>query len=115
MNRRAFLASLVAAPVVASLPDIQRPRFFSGGTLSAVEAFAIDKAARIARETIRTAGEIRALLGNPATPNDMARAMAAAVRGRVTVSAIASEAPPWIRTEVGSREVRRLNWTRAPV
>jgi hypothetical protein len=112
VNRRTFLTSLLAAPVVASLPDIQRPRFFSGATLSAAEAFAIDKAVRIAQETLRTAGEIRALLGKPATPNDMARAMAAAVHGHVAVHAIAREAPPWTRSEVGAREVRRLNWTR---
>jgi hypothetical protein len=113
MNRRAFLTSLLAAPVVASLPDIQRPRFFSGATLSAAEAFAIDKALRIAQETVRTVEEIIAILGSePNTPGGMVRTMAAAAHGHVTVRAIAREAPPWVRSEVGAREVRRLNWTR---
>jgi hypothetical protein len=46
MNRRAFLTSLLAAPVVASLPDIQRPRF-SGATqdLGPLYAVGIDHGA----------------------------------------------------------------------
>jgi hypothetical protein len=30
MNRRTFLASLLAAPVAAALPDVRRPSFLSG-------------------------------------------------------------------------------------
>lgn len=125
MNRRHFLASLLAAPVVASLPDIRRPRFFSGGTVGAItyrladtcsqispetaEAWAATKALRIAQASIDTAAKVSAILARrsplPFGPSEMIDANAAAWHGYVEVRAIAREAPPWHHDDA-VREIR---------
>lgn len=121
MNRRGFLVSLLAAPVVAVLPDIRRPTLaetFAVGGLAAIDhltradMFAAQKAIRLAQVSIDTAMRVAEILSRPASAPaglpEIMEAHQAAVDGHFATLRIVREPPPWVEAQpvrVVTREV----------
>ena len=120
MNRRAFLASLLAAPVVASLPDIRRPTFagmFHRATvLRARDAvisitdgatayeLALGKTTRLAQNAIDVARAISEALAAGMSPGE---ALPIAVHYHCRAIDIMLESPP---SAAGVRVVEVFAW-----